>query len=452
MLVIYLALGVFGLSVGNTFGAKLANEIAQKIERPVGSPRYSDVSMRIFRQHSDSQGLKAAKDFHITRVDWSYIEDAGYIDKVHSLGWSFQGTMSAITYNENHALKDRNGQPIHDYYGVKRGSYWADVSNESYQQWYISKLEDWLDLGVDSIQRDAPTSANRTSIEDSAKFFKLVSAAIEQKLGKDIPMSCNLTWNESVFGGKGEPVTMLFSYGMSELKQDKVNPEFFWESSKDARNRGKALVYTANKDYGVAEYQRAIAGCYATGMHFMVPWDQYSGVGNPRIFSKPEDLANIYGFVRANRRFLDGYEDVAAVGFQLDDQRWRDDVILSIEGSESVSAFVRAKPENTAAPVVIHLIEWEKGGSFTLKLNAGALYENGNISAELRTPAVHYSDSKHAEAEASKKYDLLSKNKILDIVEKDGMATLRIPALQPWGIVVVENITDESENSDGGPN
>lgn len=419
-----------GISDGET-----AAQLARPAQRPAGAPRYSDVSMRLFQQKKDRSELAAAKAFHITRADWSYIKDSAYIKMVHELGWTFQGSMNAVTHNAEHAMRDKSGKPVLDHFG-KAGRYWADNDNKAYRTWYLKQLQEWIDAGVDSIQRDEPTTCRRTPVSDAARFLGEIHAAFEQQVGRHVPMSCNLAWNNSMFGGAGEPVASLFDFGMAEMGRDKVKPDFLWNASRNARERERAMVYTSFQNLGVDNYRLMIAGCYATGMHFMVPWDQFGGVNKPRVFSRPEDMADLYGFVRANAALLDGYEDAAAVGYRLMDPRCSTTPVLSLEGAERVGAFVRARPGDATAPVVVHLIEWGKPGAFKVRLHARDFFKDGDLAVALHTPAP-YDRQMHENAEISRQYTSLSCSSILQTAADDGWLTVEIPALKPWGMLVV---------------
>jgi hypothetical protein len=391
--------------------------------------------MRLFRKKKDAAELAAARAFHITRADWSYIRDPEYIRKVHELGWAFQGTMNAVTHNAEHARRDKAGKPVLDHFG-KPGRYWADNDNESYRRWYLEQMNEWVKVGADSIQRDEPTTCRRTPIPDAARFLKEMHAAFEKQLGRHVPLSCNLAWNNCLFGGKGEAVAMLFDFGMAEMGRDKVRPDFLWQASMDVRSRGKAMVYTSYHDLGVDSYRLAIAGCYATGMHFIVPWDQFGGVNKPRVFSRPEDLADLYGFVRANALYLDGYEDAAAVGYRLTDPRWQKNPVLTLEGTDSVTAFVRARPGDGDAPVVVHLIEWGKPRAFRVRLRSPAFFGAGETAASLSTPSA-YDARLHEEAQSSKQYAPLSRTTTVRTTAEGDWRFVEVPALIPWGLLIV---------------
>ncbi len=435
--IIRIGLAIFALAfmTMNVCLGATVSEVAKHAKRPEGAPRPSDVSMRLFVKKKDQAELAAAKAFHITRADWSYIKDPGYIKMIHDLGWTFQGTMNATTPNPEHAKRDENDQPTLDHF-QKDGRYWADNGNISYRQWYLQQMVEWVKVGADSIQRDEPTTCKRTSIPDAVRFFREIHASFEKQTGRHVPLSCNLMWNGSVFGGKGRHVAILFDFGMTEMGRDKVKPDFFWNVSKGASRFGKSLVYTSNQNLGLKTYRLAIAGCYATGMHFIVPWDQYAGVNEPRVFSRPRDLADLYGFVRANGAFFDGYEDAAAVGYRLADSRWATSPILELEKAERTSAFIRAKPGNRDAAVIIHLIEWGEPRPLRIRLNVPAFFETGEISVSLKSP-VPYDAKLHAEAEEKKGYANLSQTTVLPITVQGDWRLVEVPALTPWGMLVV---------------
>jgi len=430
------------VALGSGHG-QTASEVAESVERPEGAPRLSDVSMRLFRKKKGGEELAVAKAFHITRADWSYIRDPKYIKMVHDLGWAFQGTVNAVTYNADHAMQTQNGEPMLDHFS-KPGRYWADMENASYRQWYLDQLTEWTELGVDSVQRDEPTTCRRTAVSVAARFFEQMHAEYEARPGCRIPMSCNLASFDSVFGGKGDAVSKLFDFGMAEMGPDKVKPGFFLHASRDTRRRGKAMVFTACRDLGVPKYRLSIAACYATGMTFIVPWDQYAGVKNPRVFSRPEDLADLYGFVRANARHLDRYEDVAAIGYGVENSHWGPGPALSIEGSDRVSVFVRAMPGDAAASVIAHLIDWGTPGPFKVKFRSAAFFASGGVTAALKVPPP-YDVRLHEHAEESKDYASLSRDMALRATTEGDWTAVEIPALEPWGMLVLSRKTTPNE-------
>jgi hypothetical protein len=294
--------------------------------RPKGAPKRSDVSMRLFRKHKNNAEIEMGKAFHITRGDWSYLsgvkDKAGYIRKVKALGWTFQGAMNAVTYNADHAIKLRNGKPMLDHF-QRPGRYWADMNNENYRKWYVERLQQWVEWGADSIQRDEPTTCGRTPVGTAVKFFRDVHARFEKAIGRKIPFSCNMRLGFA-YGGR-EPVNRLFDFGMAEFYRQYLKPTRIMAAAADAERRGKALMYTGGGPMSKEQIRCAIAGCYANGVCYIVPWDQFTGIGRKRLFGKPEDYADLYGFVRAIAKRLDGYEAAAShIPVALQDRELRE--------------------------------------------------------------------------------------------------------------------------------
>jgi hypothetical protein len=405
-------------------------EMTKVVERPEGAPGYGDVSMRLFRKYEDGRELAAAEAFHITRADWSYIRDKAYIDAVHARGWTFQGSTNAVTYNPEFALKDENGEPVLDHF-KKPGRFWSDCNNPVFRDTYVEELRTWVEVGVDSIQRDEPTAIRHWSIPEAVDFFEDVHGRLKEVVGRDVPMSVNLAWNKSVFGGDGEPITRLFDFGMAELGSRHVEPKFFVEAANEAAQRQSFIVYTSYQKMDVPTYRRAIAGCYSNGMLFIVPWDQYAGTTEPRVFSSPEDLADLYGFVRGNAAYLDGYEAATATGYGLGHSD-----ALSLEDADGVSAWVRARPGEADAPVVIHLVDWNEPGAFRVSLRNDAFFPGKDIAVELRA-ATPYDLIRHATAEKSQDFSSLVAVKALDVESDGGYSRVSVPGISPWALLVV---------------
>jgi hypothetical protein len=419
----------------NAENAMRLHEMARTLNRPPGAPKYSDVSMRLFRLRKGLDLIATGRAFHITRGDWSYIQDKDFIRKVREQGWSFQGTMNAVTHDPEQAVKDKHGKPVLDHF-KKPGRYWADCYSEKHRDWYVKELVRWAELGVDSIQRDEPTAIRHWSVPDAVRFFKHVHAQFEKQIGRMVPMSCNLAWNRSMFGGRGWPITRLFDFGMAEMGRREVHPRFLRRAALDARKRDRFLVYTTHQNLGVPTYRRAIAGCYANGMLFVVPWDQFAGTRSARVFSKPGDLADLYGFVRANAGLLDGYEDAAVAGHGLKETRYGKDLPLELEGGAGVSAYARARPGDAKAPVVVHLVEWSKPEPFRVRLRTKCFFGGRPPRVQMRSPAPYDAEA-HEKAEQTGIYDPLCATKRLDVRTDGPWSLFEVPALNPWGLLVV---------------
>ena len=147
-----------------------------------------------------------------------------------------------------------------------------------------------------------------------------------------------------------------------------------------------------------------------------MPWDQFQNVvldpvtrvprvpvhKLPRIFIAQEKFADLTGFVRANADVLDGYEEAAIGGYDLQDTRFGDKAPIRIEGgSGKLSAFLRAKPGDAHAPVVIHLVEREQGATSTLRLPNARFFGKHTIKVTPREP-LPYDPALHANAQHDK--------------------------------------------------
>jgi len=439
-------------------------ETVKPPKRPRGAPRRSDVGMRLFILQpkgirTADNLIAAGKSFHITRAEWSYIMDGPFIERCRKLGWHFQGTMNAITHNADHAIKDKSGKPVLDHFN-KPGRYMADPNNERYRRWYLDRLRQWFALDVYAIQRDEPTGLGglgglrRWQYADADRFFALLHKQAEKAAGRPVSWSCNLVWNQGGrFGGKGEVVTKHFDFGVSEIRAASIRPRFLYESARDARRRGKTIVYTGGHDLGIPRTRLAIAGCYAVGLTFIVPWDQFGGVGKDRIFAEPKDLADLYGFIRAVAPLLDGYEDAAAVLPDREGDEAKDAPVRLAGGSGEVAAVVRVMPEEPDAPAVVHLVDWsQKPKPFEVLLDGKRFFGGEALVVKLLSPAPYDAEAHAAAEEAAAAmlepgqragghqapaYAALRRMSHLETTVRAGWTSVQIPPVRPWGILEI---------------
>ena len=196
----------------------------------------------------------------------------------------------------------------------KKGRYWADMNNKAYRTWYLDRMLEWEKLGADSIQRDEPTTCRRTPASAAARFHRQMNTAFRKKSSRTIPLSCNLQISGRTIVSSYSKSFRHFDFGMAEFYKKYMDPAFFSTAEQTARSLKKSIVFTGG-DYrmDMKDIRRAVASCYANGLNYLVPWDQFTGVGKPRLFVKPEELADIYGFVRACAPFLDSYEAAVQV-------------------------------------------------------------------------------------------------------------------------------------------
>jgi len=275
--------------------------------------------------------------------------------------------------------------------------------------------------------------------EATIGFHKWWREELNKHAGHYVPASCNNNGRD--YDGTFEP----FDFYVGELKASDNNPSHFFKTSLKMKELGKGQTFTmplapdvtATPEW-IRKIRTAIAGVYANGLHMEVPWDTYLPAPHaPRFFGESKDFSDLFAMVRASAGVLDGYEGVAAAGMDLSDPRWSaSDIPVSISPpSAPATAFVRAKPGDRNAPVVIHLIDWSASpGPFTLSLRPEAFFGGSSFRAVLLTP-VPYKKEQHAAAFDFKDYEKLVRRTVLG----EGMlSSLKIPALVPWGIVVLE--------------
>jgi hypothetical protein len=240
---------------------------------------------------------------------------------------------------------------------------------------------------------------------------------------------------------------------MSEVWAESINARFLWEAARDARRRGKTIAYTGGHDLGIPKTRLAIAGCYAAGLTFIVPWDQFGGVNRKRIFAKPKNLADLYGFIRAVAALLEGYEEASAV---LPGRGGTESEAASVRisgGSGEVAAIVRVKPGNCTAPVVVHLVDWAaKPKPFEVRLDTKRFFGGRPVTVKILTPVAYDAKAHSAAEEAAaamiepgqlagsqqaRAYATLRESKLLETAIRDGRSSVRAPALRPWALLEI---------------
>ena len=443
------------------------SQIAQPSGFSPEMPKLSEVCMRLFRLDqkgvSPERMLAAGEEFHITRGVWSYIEDEAFIKSVRAKGWEFQGSLNMGLTDPALALRDRKGKPIGTIGPSDQPPFRADNANPEYRRLYLERAKRLVDMGVTSFQRDDPDGGFfdwgkkglRDAIPDAdlLEFHRWARTEIEKHAGRKLTFSTNCHSNP--------PFMQAFDYRMTEVRfrsmdgtKEIISPSVIRLIGLYARKEKKLFVLTGQEDRPAEEYRWIWATSYATGNLFIVPWDQFQNVildpvtrvpripvnKLPRIFIAPEKLADLTGFVRANADVLDGYEEAAAGGYDMQYARFGTDAPVSVEGgSGKLSAFVRAKPGDAKAPVAIHLVEKENGTPATLRLSTARFFGKQKFKVTLREP-LPYDAALHAQAENDKHYRSLLRETILPTTTEGASTLVTVPALSPWGILVVELI------------
>ena len=464
------------------------SQIAQPSGFTPEMPKLSDVCMRLFRLDqpgvSPERILAAGSDFHITRGVWSYIEDKSFIERVRAKGWEFHGSLCMKITDPALALRDREGNPIRctvlrdgnrkllrdssgNVVDDGKSPFRADLANPELRRLYLERANRLVDLGVTSFQRDDPDEGHfewgdqggregrRDAIPDAEllEFHRWARTEIEKHAGRKLTFSVNCH-NDS-------PFMQVFDYRMTEVRfrsmdgtKSVISPQSVRKLALDARREKKLFMLTGQEDLPAEDYRWVWATSYATGNLYIVPWDQFQNVvldpvtrqpripinKLPRIFIAPEKFADLTGFVRANAEYLDGYEEAAVGGFDLQDTRFGDDAPLRVEGgSGKLSFFIRAKPGDANAPVVIHLVEREEGGPTTFRLPTARFFGANAIKVTLRVP-LPYDAALHSQAEKGKDYRSLIRETTLTTTTEGAWTLVSVPALNPWGILLVEGL------------
>ncbi len=161
-------------AMGDEPDLRCVSDVVQRRELPSGAPRASDVIMRSLRLHrarqaGDHDTIQALRDFHVTRLEWAYIQDASFIAQVAQSGRQFGGAASsALSHVTAPADKSRllqfccvnlDGQPVVPTW--KRtwnppGNLWICVNNPELERNYVAFLHKYVDAGASVMQRDEP--------------------------------------------------------------------------------------------------------------------------------------------------------------------------------------------------------------------------------------------------------------------------------------------------------
>ncbi len=275
--------------------------------------------------------------------------------------------------------------------------------------------------------------------EATIAFHERTRKALDAHAGRRVPVSCNNGVH------RWGPIQLTFDWAFGELSYGRARPDTLYHAMRTAAGHDRFQVITMPKKgdrKDLAAWERrtrqTIATAYACGGLCMVPWDVYMPRDAPRYFGTPAQYADLFGFVRANAKHLEGYEDAAVAGKGMKDPRYGNRPPLMIEGGTGeVWAFVRARPGRRDAPVVIHLVEWgAESRPFTLKLRTDAFFGEHPITATLLIPPG-YDRTAHEKADQTREYAALSKAAPVQTAPKDDFAIVRIPGLDPWGLLVL---------------
>lgn len=432
-----------------------------------GAPRYSDVCFSSRWKHPSNADdtldtFPTAAAFHASRLDWVYSDDKTWIQEVKKRGYQYGGTVNANLPDTKGGqnlgrILDSGGNRLTAPWMEGWGVYWGCVNSDDYRATYLAHAKRLIDAGADFIQVDDPrmnmaamawggchcsfckskaaTSGStvndiqKVSVED---FFKEMGRQIDTYAGRHVPFSSNN------YNSDWTSPYNLFDFGMAELPIKDANPQTIYAKFKATERLAKAQIFTfVSEDIGFT--RKVIATSYASGGHLIVPWDVYlksTPTGSIRYYGKPEDYADLYGFVRGNAGILDGYEDAAVSGKNLSDNRYDKPFVNITGGSGEVYSFIRTTAEK--ASMAVHLVEWgNQAAPFSISLDMTGMGIDKDWKFTLLQPDV-YAKNKHEQAETSRDYARLVKSTSLKSQIQGSRVILEIPALSPYAIIEIK--------------
>jgi hypothetical protein len=255
--------------------------------------------------------------------------------------------------------------------------------------------------------------------------------ALDAYAGRHIPFSHNSTVG---FSAKADWVSPAFDYINAEIDGKNTDPPRF--QAVLAAAGGMPMVFS-HRETDVKKNRRFLALTYATGTWMMLPWDVFMVGGQPRYFGTAAEYADLSGFVRANQKYLDGYEGAAVAGPGMSEAGNPAASGLRIEGgSGEVFAFARARPGESESPVVIHVLDnADEPKPCTISVRM-ARFGSDEAVAHLLEPKP-YAVEEHERAQKSGDFSPLVEEQAVDTTIADGWLRVALPAQHPWGLLVI---------------
>lgn len=442
------------------------SELAKPSRKVPGAPARSDVIVRNLRPHpiagraeDPHDTLRMIAEFHVTRLEWTYGLDRTFVQKLKAIGVTVGGAIEDDPGSRTRLgrVTSKTGELVTHAWFPKTRLVGCANAPEFREAW-LAEAKAAVDSGVDVMQQDDPQMALRTappfcyctycerafatytaqhgtlaSYEQFQKdsileFHRAMHREIDSYAGRHIPFSHNSTIG---MNARADWVSSAFDFVNAEIDARNTDPRKLL--SVIAAADGMPLVFSF-RETDVAANRRFFALTYATGTWMMLPWDVYMPNNKPRYFGRSEEYGDLSGFVRANAAYLDGYELAANAGAAAPPAD--ESPSLQIDGAAEVCAFARATPGVANAPVTLHVIDTRSEPQpFTLRVRMARLGWGG-VAAHLRAPAA-YNATAHARAQASGDFAPLSTDIRLTATTSEGWFVFRIPAVRPWGIVVL---------------
>lgn len=143
-------------------------DVAQPCLEIPGAPPASAVCMRSLRprpmnENDPHDTLAVIRGFHVTWLEWTYINDAAFIEKVHDMGVTFGAAAAAGSYRgdaprETWNVRNREGTPVYATWmrAWKRPNPWGCANHPEFRAGHLRYMKHVIDIGADLIQRDEP--------------------------------------------------------------------------------------------------------------------------------------------------------------------------------------------------------------------------------------------------------------------------------------------------------
>ena len=506
----------------------LADTVAPVPDRP-GKIAASTVPMRNLSPHPTGpqdpyDSLQAIRDFHVTRLEWTYHLTPAFVKKIKAMGVTVSGATGASLFVpdaadeaglEKYNILTADGRPttapwMRQWNGGP--GHWYCVNRPAVRQAFLADLKRQLDMGVQDIQRDDPAANGaavrwgacfcpdcmagfRAYLHDQVSPEKLKALGIDDlstfdygkyllsigaptgdafakypggelkdlfvRFQKKSSVDFHEWWHKEInaYAGRYVPISSnnalgrrdfsyaAFDFYIGEFSETDANPQWIYNLGVEVHALGKSQVLLAPRPHSpdvtpeeMRTMRDALATTYATGMVMEVPWDLYLPTPKAdRVFTDPKDCADLYALVRGAAPYLDGYELAAATGQPITNGMDSAEPPVRIPvGYPKLCAFTRVKPGAADAPVVVHLVDWSDAPApFRLSLQPKRIFHGRPYRAMLLSPRP-YDKAAHARASATNDYSALVERTDLG---SGRLTSLDIPALSPWGILVLEPLS-----------
>lgn len=466
--------------------------------------------------------MDALNGFHCTQLRWvsSTAGPGGFIDLVEASGYKYQGSVNP----KGSLLKDDNYfEPAPGVIGEAACPNKPGTTRE-----YFGQIRNFINSGSDGLlfHSDGATWLQSGSLDEinicycdfcNAKRTSLGITNPRSAAGKEFMLNSMLGLLDSVHrhfedslgrkiewsGNNGSPhmqnemmirayttaygeVTAMEKYStpakwISDFRNAERNGIFqiFQICVKEVDNDSKSddILNIEQYDKFVCINRTAYAFAYAAGGMASVPWDSYTNTDQTRHFGLLSEYADLSGFIRGMAPYLDGYEsgfdyfraNGMFVGNTYTDKRFSAaEVPLEVEGNDQAVAFVRVKPGDEQAPVMIHLLEWfhiyepnsyytpykfSTRKPYTLKLRKSSFFEGAPFSISLLTP-MPFNRLNHELSMAlanellvpgtyrgineTAAYNNLVKEEVLPYTIEGDFVCIQVPVLPHYGVLRLE--------------